>query len=138
MEALRFQIFLWLLNYWRMYRPERFDMADAWREICESMPLIPVCANEGCDTILFGYAPHAIWCSGYCREQSPERRTYLKDWWEANPEYMKDWCEANPEQWKAIRKKYREKNKEHIHAYDKDYRARKKAERLAAEEQTSP
>ena len=128
MEALRFQIFLWLLNYWRMYRPEKFDMADAWREICESMPLIPECAREGCDTLLFGYMPYAVYCSPECGE---------KDWREAHPKYMKEkskaFREANPDYIPPCI----EANPDYFKEISKDWRAKRAAERLAAEEQTS-
>ena len=101
MEALRFQIFLWLLNYWRMYRPEHFDMSDAWREICESMPPIPVCALEGCDTLLFGYNSGAFYC---CNAHAK------KGWFEENPAYMKAYMkdyQQTPER-KAIRNAYQQ------------------------------
>ena len=126
MEALRFQIFLWLLNYWRMYRPEHFDMADAWREICESMPPIPVCALEGCDELVFSGVPWiALYCCQECRDkarrETQEYRAYHKAYMKAYKAYKQ-----TPE-YKAYHK-----------AYMKNYYARKKAERLAAEEQTSP
>ena len=126
MEDVRVWLFYWLLNYWRVFQPEHFDMGDMWREIMESMPELPECALDGCDYVLFGYAPQAISCSDQCRDrlrnstpkrkaykridqkarrQTPESKAYQKAWHEAHPDYMKD--------------------------YGKAYRARKKAEAKA-------
>ena len=129
MEELRLQLFLFFLNYWRLYKNMGVDMGDITRAICESMPDIPVCALEGCDTLLFGYMPYAIYCSDYCRykarHETPQRKVYNKDYFQRPKNkayqkvYGKAWREANPEYYKD---------------YMRSYRARKKAERLAAEE----
>ena len=178
MEELRLQLFLFFLNYWRLYKNMGVDMGDITRAICESMPDIPVCALEGCDTILFGYRPDAFYCSRVCGEKgwNEEHPEYTKEqtkaWREANPEYMKGWREENQEHikdhmkkynqsraGKAARARFKENNPDYWKEYsqtpeykayqqtpkrkaalaraNKKYRARKKAERLAAEEQTS-
>ena len=67
MDDVRVWLFYWLLNYWRVFRPENFDMGDMWREIMESMPDLPECALDGCDYVLFGYRPQAIFC---CKEHN--------------------------------------------------------------------
>ena len=167
MEELRLQIFLYFLNYWRLYQNRGVDMGDVMRAIYESMPPIPECAREGCDELVFSGVPWlALYCGPECQgkawhEAHPDyispcieaNPDYEKDWREANPDYIspsraanpdydketgKAWREANPEMKKAGNKKWREANKEHIAEYNKAYDARKKAERLAAEEQTSP
>ena len=118
MEELRLQLFLFFLNYWRLYKNMGVDMGDITRAICESMPDIPVCALEGCDTLLFGYIPRAIYCTDNCRRSAYQQTPRGKD-------YMKDY------ERKRIRPPER---KAYMKAYIREYHARKKAERLAAEE----
>ena len=153
MEELRLQLFFWLLNYWRVFRPEHFDMSDMWREICESIPDIPECALEGCDTLLFGYSWKAIYCSDYCRKQTPEFKAWQKEHDKirnSTPERKashREYCnryDQSPkgkakakEYWQSPEYKAKRDARRQTPEYKavaKAYRARKKAERLAAEE----
>ena len=99
MEEIRFQLFLFFLNYWRLYKNMGVDMGDVWRAIQESIPDdLPVCALEGCDTVLLGYSSKAFFCSDACRwrdrDQTPERIAYYQ-----SPERK-----AANKYWKAVRR----------------------------------
>ena len=113
-------------------------MGDVWRAICESMPDFPVCALEGCDTVLVGYPWNAIFCSKTCCNKAYDRTPKMKAWHKAYEPKMKAWRKAyvkayrqTPE-YKAYMKAYEKARWARKKAYGKAYRARKKAERLAA------
>ena len=139
---------------------EEFYEDEAGREIFESIPDFPVCAYEGCNELVQSLRPwHSLYCSPECE---------WKGWQKEHPGYMKEYDKARRQtpkrkayekalsqtpKAKARQKAKRQtpKRKEYMKEYrqspagkaseaksQKKYRARKKAERLAAEEQTSP
>ena len=117
-----------------------FNTVDIWRAICESMPEAGFCWLEGCDNSLAGYRSHAVYCSPECKtkgwNQSPEKHAMNEAWNKANPEYYKDY-ERSPARRASKRargKVYYARKKDR---YNANRRAKRAAERLAAEEQTS-
>ena len=151
MQDLKAIWLMWWIRLCVQYNLD-FNTVDIWRAICESMPEAGFCWREGCDNSLAGYNADAFYCSPECGqkayEQMPESKAKRKAYQQSPKRkaldkvrqqlpkfkaYIRAYRQT-PE-YKASRKDYWDANKDWINA---DRRAKWKAERLAAEEHTSP